>query len=365
MRQIPQNPIALPGPVVDAVAGSSPLTQWWVPGAAFVIALVLTGAVLSQRRRRPRWLDVLVWVGTSLVWLVVVALGANSWYAFAPNLSAAQRQIQSRLGMPVAYRTADGAHVEEDLVPTSKKSSMPASSVWVYTPPGYDPSGSTRYPVVYLIHGSPGTAADWFTVGRADEVLDAMIRTKMIPPVIAVAPDINGGGISDRECLNSLNGGPQVESWLYDELVPWVDGALLTQADGQHRLLGGMSAGGFCALDQGLRHLDVWGGIVALEGYGDPGKRAATVMGYDQAAFEKVSPSHYIPTMTFPRTVPIFIDEGELEDPRPMELVADALKKQGQDVLFQIEAGQRHDWAMARTGLPYGFAHVVPALGWK
>lgn len=359
------NPIALPGPVVDAVAGSSPLTQWWVPTVGLVVAVVVTSVVLSQRRRRPRWLMVLAWVGAALVWLAVAALGANTWYAFAPNLTAVQRQVQSAVGLPVAHRTADGAHVGERTVPASTAMSMPASSVWVYTPPGYDPSGATRYPVVYLIHGYPGTAADWFTAGRADEILDAMIATKMIPPVIAVAPDVNGGGIRDGECLNSLNGGPQVESWLYDALVPWVDKSLLTQADWQHRILGGMSAGAYCALDQGLRHPEVWGGIVSLEGYGDPGKQTATAMGYDKAAFERVSPSHYIPTMEFPRTVPIFIDEGEFEDPRPMEMVADALKERGQDVLFQIEAGQRHDWAMARAGLPYGLAHVVPALGWK
>ena len=359
------DPIALPGPVMDAMAGSSPLTQWWVPSVALLIALVLTGVTISQRKRRRWWLMVPAWAGVAVVWLVVAALGANSWYAFAPTVTAAQRQIQSALGLPVAYQTADGSHVEERFVPASDPLVMPESSVWVYTPPGYDPAGTTRYPVVYLIHGYPGTSADWFTAGRADEVLDAMIRTKVIPPVIAVAPDVNGGGIRDGECLNSLNGGPQVESWLYKELVPWVDTSWLTQADPQHRVLGGMSAGGYCALDQGLRHPEVWGGIVALEGYGDPGKPAATTIGYDQAAFDKVSPSHYIPTMTFPEKVPVFIDEGGLEDATAMKSVADALTKRGQPVLFQIEAGQGHNWAQARTGMPYGLAYVVPAMGWK
>lgn len=87
------NPIALPGPVVDAVAGSSPLTQWWVPTVGLVVAVVVTSVVLSQRRRRPRWLMVLAWVGAALVWLAVAALGANTWYAFAPNLTAVQRQV--------------------------------------------------------------------------------------------------------------------------------------------------------------------------------------------------------------------------------------------------------------------------------
>lgn len=174
--------------------------------------------------------------------------------------------------------------------------SMPASSVWVYAPPGYDSSGSAAGPVVYLVHGDPATSADL--------------------------------------------------------------------ADWQHRIIGGMSAGGFCALDQGLRHLGVWGGIVSLEGYGDPGEAAATDMGYDTAAFRRVSPVHYISTMTFPRRVAVMPNVGELDDPQRVEVMADELEARGQSVVFRVEAGQDHSWAVARMGVPYGLAHVGQDLGW-
>lgn len=351
---------------MDAAAGQSPLTQWWVPVLALLVALALTVWILRRRlwRRERRGRFALAVAGASVVWLVVAALGVNSWFAVVPDLTALQRQSESALGLPVRYRSPSGGHVEERFVPASPASAVPESSVWVYTPPGYDPSGSLRYPVVYLIHGDPGTSADWFTLGGADEVLDAMIRTKVIPPVIAVAPDVNGGGIRDSECLDSLNGGPRVESWLYEKLVPWVDETFLTHADWQHRILGGMSAGGYCALDQGLRHQSVWGGIVALEGYGDPGLPAAAGMGYDHAAFQRVSPSHYIPTMAFDRRIPIFLNVGELDDPHRVELLAGALDGRGQPAGLRVEDGQDHSWAVARLGLAYGLAHVAPALGW-
>lgn len=367
VRPIPQNPIVLPAPVLDAAAGQSPLTQWWVPVVALLVALALTAWILRRTpwRRGRRWQFALAVLGAAVMWLVVAALALNSWFSFVPDLTALQRQTESALGLPVAYRTPEGGHVAERFVPASPTLAVPESSVWVYTPPGYDPSGRVRYPVVYLIHGDPGTSADWFTLGGADEVLDAMIHAKVIPPVIAVAPDVNGGGIRDGECLDSLDGGPQVESWLYQDLVPWVDTSLPTRADWQHRILGGMSAGGFCALDQGLRHPDVWGGIVSLEGYGDPGEQAATAMGYDLAELQHVSPSHYIPTMTILRTMPIFLNVGELDDPQRVEWLADALKARGHAVVVQIEAGQDHSWAVARVGLAYGMAHVAPALGWN
>ena len=33
--------------------------------------------------------------------------------------------------------------------------------LWVYTPPGYDDSGDTRYPAIYVIQGYTGHVAMW------------------------------------------------------------------------------------------------------------------------------------------------------------------------------------------------------------
>ncbi len=47
----------------------------------------------------------------------------------------------------------------------------------VYTPPGYD-SGSSRYPVLYLLHGGGDTDAGWTEVGRANFILDNLLAEK-------------------------------------------------------------------------------------------------------------------------------------------------------------------------------------------
>src|ERR1044072_4554473 len=46
--------------------------------------------------------------------------------------------------------------------------------------------GTDRYPVLYLLHGRGDTMQAWT---RVKDALDAMIRTRRIPPLIAAMPD--------------------------------------------------------------------------------------------------------------------------------------------------------------------------------
>lgn len=281
-----------------------------------------------------------------------------------PDLSAAQRQLDAALGRPISVWTTHGAHVSVTRVPASPELRVPASDAWIYTPPGYQVHRQARYPVVYLVHGHPGTAADWFTFGRAERVLDELIRSRTIAPVVAVAPDVNGGRIRDGECLDDISGGPMIETWLYQRLLPFVDENWRTQADPGRRMIVGMSAGGFCALDQGLRHPGIWGGIGALEGYGDPGRRAARSMGYDDAGFAAHSPSSYLPTMTFDRRTPVFLGAGARSGRARAEPLAEALRAAGQPVMMRVEPGMGHTWAFARTSLSHALAYLARELGW-
>src|SRR5689334_16506361 len=48
--------------------------------------------------------------------------------------------------------------------------------VVVYTPPGYDDpaNAARRYPVLYLLHGSPGNPWNFIKIGHWDRLLDQM-----------------------------------------------------------------------------------------------------------------------------------------------------------------------------------------------
>lgn len=150
--------------------------------------------------------------------------------------------------------------------------------------------------------------------------------------------------------------GSQVETYLSDVVVPWVDKHYATRTDYAHRVIGGMSAGGFCAVDQGLRHPELYGEIIALEPYDNPGSGGRAMLS-TQAEYDAHSPGLYLPVMTFEHPVPTFLGIGELArggDGRETGGMAAQLSARGQDVLFREEPGQGHTWTLARTGIPYG-----------
>src|SRR5262249_26233564 len=72
---------------------------------------------------------------------------------------------------------------------------------YVYTPPGYMKS-STRYPVLYLVHGASDSDASWTTVGHAHYIVDNLIAAGKAKPMIIVMPF---GHTPDRPGVDMLN----------------------------------------------------------------------------------------------------------------------------------------------------------------
>src|SRR5438309_6822322 len=59
---------------------------------------------------------------------------------------------------------------------------------YVYTPPDYDPTAKTLYPVLYLLHGFSDDASGWSAVGRAHVILDNLIAQGKARPMLVVMP---------------------------------------------------------------------------------------------------------------------------------------------------------------------------------
>src|SRR5688572_29402646 len=64
---------------------------------------------------------------------------------------------------------------------------------YVYTPPDYTRT-STRYPVLYLLHGGGDLDPGWSQTGRAHIIMDNLIAEKRARPMIVVMPVARGGG---------------------------------------------------------------------------------------------------------------------------------------------------------------------------
>lgn len=314
-----------------------------------------------RRPLRSRFATAAVAVVGSLALLLGVAIGVNAYVGYVPTWDAARVQLVG-LGLGgLSERTRGTAHtgsVRTLEIPGTATEKMEDQAAWVYLPPGFDPDASTRYPVVYLIHGSPDEPSSWFAAGRVPRTMDVLLRHDLVDPMIVVAPTVNGtgpGGL-DTECLDSTKGGEQVETYLTTTVVDRVDATYPTLTDREHRIVGGMSSGGFCALNVGLRHLDLYGTILGIEPYGDPGPGPESTMLSTQAEIDANTPLTYLPTMDFTQPMPVFLDSGseapqaDLDNVRRM---AKYLQDQKQTVDLRQEPGQAHTWEMAAVALPY------------
>ncbi len=84
----------------------------------------------------------------------------------------------------------------------------PSTARWrrimVYTPPGYEADATTRYPVVYLQHGSGEDETGWSNQGHENLILDNLIAAKKAKPMIVVNENgIERGGGSGIRLLGA------------------------------------------------------------------------------------------------------------------------------------------------------------------
>jgi enterochelin esterase-like enzyme len=330
--------------------------------AAALAGLLAASVLLTVRRRRAgsagrrRWpgrVGLAAWLG-GLAVLTALAV-VNVYVGYVPSLSAL-------LGMP-ASPGQDGSQVVKLLV-GAPALDVPPSPAYLYLPPGYaDPAAAARrYPVVYLLHGYPGVPDDWFRGGQVRQVMDAMLRRDLVQPMIVVAPDASGGWLHDSEALNQV-GGPQVETYLTRTVVNAVDGHFRTVADRTGRAIGGMSSGGYGALNLGLRHQDLYSVVLSEMPYGDPGPVTRSLLGGSHALWLANSPEAYIPRLGFHHPMAVDLLAGS-RDPTRAEAgrLAAMLQARGQEAVDTVTPGANHTWRGAHAELPYALAFASQHL---
>ena len=134
-----------------------------------------------------------------------------------------------------------------------------------YTPPGYDPKASRRYPVLVLLSGAPGDETEWTSGGGSVEVvLDNLIAEGRMSPAIVVmhASDVDTRAATRRGDDNLR----QFERILVEELVPLVRQRYRARTDASSWAIAGLSLGGEFGMYAGLRHPELFGSIGSISG---------------------------------------------------------------------------------------------------
>ena len=125
----------------------------------------------------------------------------------------------------------------------------------VYTPAGYDPNGSERLPVLYLIHGMTDTYETWFKVGHVNNILDNLIAEGKAKRMIVVMPYANPypemilQGKAER--YDSMDT-DLVTKEIMKEVKPFIEANYKVKTSAADRAVAGFSLGGRQALACGL-----------------------------------------------------------------------------------------------------------------
>ncbi len=112
----------------------------------------------------------------------------------------------------------------------------------VMLPDDYETSRA-RYSVIYLLHGFAGSYANWF-----DKT--ALAQYSAGKPFILVTPEGENGWYTDVPSKPHTN----YESYIVKELIPEIDSQYRALNDRAHRMIAGLSMGGYGALKIAIRN---------------------------------------------------------------------------------------------------------------
>jgi len=146
---------------------------------------------------------------------------------------------------------------------------------YVYLPSGYAQHPRRRYPVLYLLHGFPGRPLAFLEtvqMGIVDDVLTVRHRAQ---PLILVLPFGSTSTFTDEEWVNGASPHNGWATFVARDLVRYVDARYRTIPHAAGRAIGGLSEGGYGAIDIALHHPREFSVVESWSGYQRPDRLRA------------------------------------------------------------------------------------------
>jgi enterochelin esterase-like enzyme len=225
---------------------------------------------------------------------------------------------------------------------------------FIYTPPGYDASKKTKYPVLYLQHGMAEDETGWSNQGHMNYILDNLIAEGKAKPMLVV---MESGNIEEAfranpgEEVNKARNqfGASFGPMLLNDLIPMVESRYKARADKGGRAMAGLSWGGFQTLDITFNHRDKFEYIGSFSGalFLNPETEIKT-------AYHSV----FADPVAFNKKIKLFfLGIGSAEGQR-MKALSDELTKAGIHNVYYESPNTAHEWHTWRRCL-YQFAPLL------
>jgi S-formylglutathione hydrolase FrmB len=235
----------------------------------------------------------------------------------------------------------------------------------VYLPPRYrrQAAAGRRFPVLYLLHGDPGKPEVFTRTGALAVREDVLLSRRRIRPMIVVMPSGKAGlfGGSGTEWANA--GAGPYESYVLD-VTRDVDRRFATVRNRRGRGIGGLSEGGFGALNISLHNLGRFSVAESWSGYFNE-RRAGPFANEPETVISANSPAKEVPRLA--RVIRrlgyrAWIYQGTLDSNNPAHIrhMSDELHAAGAEVHYGFFPGG-HDWGLWRAQLP---RMLIAASAW-
>ncbi|MBV9455437.1 MAG: esterase family protein [Rubrobacter sp.] len=302
------------------------------------------------RARRHRWkrlIFVLIMLAAQASLGVGVFVGYSYWeyrtFWGDPNASPSDVTSFGTVETKTFYSEALGQTMEYE----------------IYLPPGYDDLWHRfmHYPVVYLLHGVPGTDDDWVSKGGAADAMDTLLARKQVQPMLVVIPTgANARWGPETGWVDGSQG--DWGTYTTKDLVSEVDSNYRTVASADGRAIAGNSEGGWAAVNLGLKNPSKFGVVGSFSGYftaDDQDKN--NLFDGDQSLADANSPTSYLPRLGGDLPAIYLLQEQDRggrfqQDFEENQEFAEELKARGATYEFDNPSGGDHNWDFWRAYLP-------------
>jgi enterochelin esterase-like enzyme len=292
--------------------------------------------------------------------------------------NGSKRGIDTALGLTPALRSeaAQVGFVFETSVPAPLLKIT--RTVYIFLPPQYFQAkyAHYRFPVIELLHGSPGDPEQWIDIVNVVPTMDEALASHAADPAVLIMPDNDGNQKYSLQCLNAL--GIQDATYLAVNVPDYVSARLQVQPPGRAWAVAGLSEGGYCAANLALQYPNRFGFAGSLSGYFAPlndqlpasGLPGAPIVYRDPFAGNAAlklrnTPAYYINHIPFGVQIPqFFLAAGRLDaqDVTAAESFRQSLELRQSSVPLDLVPNGGHDATVWRAALRPMFSWMTPQL---
>jgi enterochelin esterase-like enzyme len=214
------------------------LSQHLLKWLGWIGLLTLAVACLSSPRRLPQSIPTAVSPATATrVPTEMIAVSPTPSWTWTPEAQKPQETEVCR---------ASQGQLSVAFVDSSVLSRRVAYSL--YLPPCYGADRTRLYPVLYLLHGLHADHTQWPDLNVASNA-DALISQGTIAPLVVVMPD------------GDYRQGEDYAAFMLYDLIPYIEQTWRVAPERQDRAIGGLSQGGYWALELALAHPELFSAV--------------------------------------------------------------------------------------------------------